>query len=526
MGNKFNHHKHIIYSAILGNILIGLAILAYFKGFKYQWLLAAALILPVFWYGLKSKEYCPIKYSLLYSIYTTFPLFITASLLFLLSLLINPLGVMVIGKLLMFAFAGWISVFITFIVLNFCFVKVHKLLSKTKVYKNLSLTLFGFTHKHPFAYILVCFTIVASIGALTFVNIFFKNNRFLNAGISELMKKDSHDSKAIIYDKNKLLIVYFDKYEVFDLDKREKIKYGTIDGLKHYNGHFNLNPINDEYVLIIGFEYDKQKNDDLKLLNFGVLNLKDFSYKPLGEFELEPCFPDYVFTYDNRKHLIVTNSAKAYIFDGTKPISFPTEKWSRNIKTKDKLLPYKNKYLLIQTAGYLHFDTGLFEGYSPLIQEFNPENKTLKTLYKNKIQDNYLYLNTFLVDNNKLLIIYKSQDEEYKLRFDTIDAEKGEKIAEEETLIPDSEFDIRYAVMQDRETIMFFGNESDFRHGIYAYNPQKKSFDKTLYKANFQPDYSDECFVLNNGDVVIYKNIFSEGKITLFKNTKNQKQHK
>ena len=190
------------------------------------------------------------------------------------------------------------------------------------------------------------------------------------------------------------------------------------------------------------------------------------------------------------------------------------------------MLPYKNKYLLIQTAGYLHFDTGLFEGYSPLIQEFNPENKTLKTLYKNKIQDNYLYLNTFLVDNNKLLIIYKSQDEEYKLRFDTIDAEKGEKIAEEETLIPDSEFDIRYAVMQDSETIMFFGNESDFRHGIYAYNPQKKSFDKTLYKANFQPDYSDECFVLNNGDVVIYKNIFSEGKITLFKNTKNQKQHK
>ena len=42
-----------------------------------------------------------------------------------------------------------------------------------------------------------------------------------------------------------------------------------------------------------------------------------------------------------------------------------------------------------------------------------------------------------------------------------------------------------------------------------------------MYKANLCPDNSDKIFVLDNGDVVIYGNIYSEGKIFLFKNKQN-----
>lgn len=528
--NRINYHKHIIYSAILCNILIVLTIVAYFAGFKHQWFIALTLILPVLLYSLKTKEYCKIKYCILYSIYTVFPIYLIAGFLFLLSLLINPLGVMIIGELLKYAFLGWISIFISFMILNFCFIKLHKLLSKTHFYESLSLKLFGLIHKNQFVYILVSFITVAALSIFTFINVISANNRFLNLGISELMKKDSYYSKAIIYDKNKLLIVYYDKYEVFDLDKREKIKYGTIDGLKvnyrDMNG-FSLNLLNDESVLITGYNVERNKNmEKQRVLDFGILNLKDFSYKPLGEFVLERSFPENVFSYDNRNSLIITDFAKAYIFDTSKMNSFPLEKEFNYLSDNKKLIPFKdNKYLLVSNAVVYPDSTNKSIDYNPLIQVFDPHKKSLKTIYypKSQYSDTYRYMNTFLLNNDKLLIIYIPRDgkESFKLRLDTIDLEKGEKISERVISAPEPEFSIEYAVLQYPETLLLFGSESRFRHGVYIYNLKENSFNKTMYKANLCPDNSDKIFVLDNGDIVICGNIYSEGKIFLFKNKQN-----
>lgn len=56
---------------------------------------------------------------------------------------------------------------------------------------------------------------------------------------------------------------------------------------------------------------------------------------------------------------------------------------------------------------------------------FEPHKKSLKTIYYQKSQysDTYRYMNTFLLNNDKLLIIYIPRDdrESFKLRLDTID---------------------------------------------------------------------------------------------------------
>lgn len=521
MENNFNSKKHMIYSSILFNFLIVSSVLGFLQGYKCLWLLITAFILPIYLYSMKSKKFCTIKEGIFYSTYTTFPLFIILAILYILSLLIDPLGLLFLFKLPIYACIIWASVSIGFILLNLCFVGLYKLVSKTSFYKNwtqaISILFLYLTHKSPFLWVLVGSIIAGIIGINSSL---IKNNAISIVGTSQLVDKDSFYSRAIIYDKNKLLVVYRDLYEVFDIDKKERIKWGKIDGLKYKEDLFSLNKINEEEVFIANLlEYHYKNIDGSHLFSFGVLNLKDFSYKPLGEYTFDKSLPDKMYAFDNGKIFIVGDSTKAYIFDGKKIDSFQIEEWGKADSEDNMLIPYKDKYILVTSRAWQyepHIDC------VPLIQEFNPNEKSLKTIFKQKEDPNYRPLNT-LLNGNRLIITSQDRNIEYKLKIETVDLEKMKKISENIIVVPDNEFSIRSAILQEKK-LLVLGSITMYRSGYYVYDLETNTLNKKLFRTDFMPGNSDAIINLENGDIINYKNIYSRGKIYLFKNLTSKKQ--
>lgn len=519
MENNFNSKKHMIHSAILFNFLTILAPLAYLQGEKYLWILVIAFIVPTYLYSMKSKRYCTIKEGFFYSLYTTIPLFIISSFLYLLSLLIAPIGLLYIFTLLKYFLIIWVSVFVGFILLNLCFVGLYKLISKTSFYKNwtrtISVLFLYLTHKSPFLWVLIG-TIIAGVMGIFSSLIINKNLSII--GTSQLMDRDSFYSRAIVYDKNKLLIVLHNLYEVFDIDKKELIKFGKIDGLKFNEQEpcpFSLQKINDDEVFILNLlEYHHKQTQGSHLFSFGVLNLKDFSFKNLGEYIFEKTLPNKMFTFGNGKILIVGDSTKAYIYDKEKIDTFTTEEWDRPCDGEDVLIPFKEKYLLIHSRAWQHEPKYIH--CTPLIQEFDSNNKTLKTLYKQGEEPSYRPLNIIL-NNNKLIITSLERELEYRLKIEIIDLNTMEKFSEKIIDMPDSEFGIRSIALQNNN-LLIFGAITMHRTGYYMYNLNTNTLNKKLFRTNYLPENGDGIINLENGDIINYKNIYSEGKIYLFKN--------
>ena len=100
MQNNSNARKHMTYSSLLFNLLIILALIANFHGYNYILILILALILPIYFYSMKSKRFFTIKETFLYSIWLTFPMFAISACLYVLSLLIAPLGLLFLDKLI------------------------------------------------------------------------------------------------------------------------------------------------------------------------------------------------------------------------------------------------------------------------------------------------------------------------------------------------------------------------------------------------------------------------------------------